>query len=1103
VSIWGPSEIGNRWATPPTTTQSRSQAIVRSDAPLNLGTLSVSDGSISSEKVREQLQTASGPLRTAFAAFTRHTNPVFTTNISTRPAVAGALAGTAARVTSIAGSYSVVQTTVKANTQTSTVRSSASAIGLDLTAAHSRLASAALGLDVTSPEAASTLRSTAGLGLNVVDAASTLSSTAEMNGAATSLGNSSLAVSGSTSRVEISGAYTGTATSLTFKMTRSATVNEGGLFGAHVTFNVLDQNHDVVESYNGNIHAGEVIDLSDIGLKVRFTEGTLAKDGTGTTTVAQTPTSINTTAAFDAAWGSAPLFENFSQVSSGSFNVNGVTIAVNASDSIDSVLARINGSAAGVTAAAVNDRIVLTSNSPSESNIVVGNDTSGFLQATKLLAAATSRGNIRDDQQILSQTTQFGSVASGSFTVNGVSIAIDKNTDSLATVLSRISSAGAGVNASYDAAQGKVILSTTGNSEDVITLSGDTTGFVVAAQLSTATTVVGNVRDDLQVLSRTSQFGAVDDGTFQVNGATIAIDVDQDSLSTVIQKINDANAGVVASFNAATSRVELESVGDSEDQIAVNGDSTGLLAIAGLSTGNTVVGSIADDRQALSETAAFAGVTAGTFAINGVAIAIDPDADSLQDVLARVNSAGAGVTATYDSATDRLVLTPLVAGANLSVEDDTTGFLAAARVAEGTAGTQIDPDAAFDGSTGNGPLFDPGFSVQAGSFVVNGVTIAVAADDTVNTVLSRINASGAGVAATFDAATQLLRMTSTQHSASSISLGGDTSGFLAAMKLDGTAQSTTGRLARGAFDAAIGSFSEYGAVSAGTLTINGQQISIDPASTTMRGLMAALDGVTGIDADLDESSGRIRVWSTQSGGAIEVTDTSGILGSLGISAGTYSGSAGRTVVTETQSGISTVSNSADVASNVHAAAEEFTAALTELAVARAGDDRFLKRLVDAATDAVASLRDAGVGGLTVGGEGTDVRFVVDRDALASALDAMSDPRALAGVVAATLDEFAARVAEAVAAPAPSKPVPDAQSQSLVRPVTANQAAAALLFQKALERVQGTTDERSNDDAADGALDLETRMRIRAQLEMLEEPTSYAGNLLDSLVTNSR
>ena len=128
----------------------------------------------------------------------------------------------------------------------------------------------------------------------------------------------------------------------------------------------------------------------------------------------------------------------------------------------------------------------------------------------------------------------------------------------------------------------KVVLSTVGNSEDVITLSDDSTGLVAAAKLSSAETAVGNVRDDLQILSKTSQFAAVADGAFQVNGATIVVDADQDSLSTLIQKINDANVGVVARFDAGANRIELESEHDSENPIVGNNDSSGFLTVAGL-----------------------------------------------------------------------------------------------------------------------------------------------------------------------------------------------------------------------------------------------------------------------------------------------------------------------------------------------------------------------------------------------------------------------------------------------------------------------------------------------------------------------------------------
>ena len=199
-------EIGARWtATRPSTTQIRWLGPV--SVPLDLGTLSIAESSrLGTDAAREHLDAVSDGLRSAFGAFTSHSRPKFTTTVDQRPATQAAFAGTVARMTPIIGSYSVVQSTVRVNTQTSTVRSSSTSIGFDLTAAHSRLSSNPLSLDVTSAERASTLTSTSAVGLNVVDAASTIASTSEMNVASATLGSSNLAISGSTSRLEISGA---------------------------------------------------------------------------------------------------------------------------------------------------------------------------------------------------------------------------------------------------------------------------------------------------------------------------------------------------------------------------------------------------------------------------------------------------------------------------------------------------------------------------------------------------------------------------------------------------------------------------------------------------------------------------------------------------------------------------------------------------------------------------------------------------------------------------------------------------------------------------------------------------------------------------------
>ena len=87
----------------------------------------------------------------------------------------------------------------------------------------------------------------------------------------------------------------------------------------------------------------------------------------------------------------------------------------------------------------------------------------------------------------------------------------------------------------------------------------------------------------------------------------------------------------------------------------------------------------------------------------------------------------------------------------------------------------------------NGPFFEDTRGVVAGSFQVNGVTVNVLANDTLRSVLAKITTSSAGVTARFDAATERVTLTAKSPGQTPITVGADTSGFLSAVKLDGTA----------------------------------------------------------------------------------------------------------------------------------------------------------------------------------------------------------------------------------------------------------------------------------------------------------------------------
>ncbi|PYS12064.1 MAG: hypothetical protein DMG15_15575 [Acidobacteria bacterium] len=239
-----------------------------------------------------------------------------------------------------------------------------------------------------------------------------------------------------------------------------------------------------------------------------------------------------------------------------------------------------------------------------------------------------------------------------------------------------------------------------------------------------------------------------------IDGHEIAIDVDRDTVEGLIGEMNGANAGITASYDPLSDRLNLQATAIGPDLIDVTADSTGFLSAAGLDSNNTIRGRLADNQNVVSNLSQFAGVANGSFNINGVSIDVDASHDTLQSLIAKINASAAGVTAGYDAETDRLVLTSNN-GTPVSVGSDTSGFLTAAKVSR-----KINPNAAFNGSGANAALFDPGKSVRAGSFKVNGVRIEVAADDSIASVVAKITSSSAGVTAAFDETAQTIKLTS-------------------------------------------------------------------------------------------------------------------------------------------------------------------------------------------------------------------------------------------------------------------------------------------------------------------------------------------------------
>lgn len=188
-------------------------------------------------------------------------------------------------------------------------------------------------------------------------------------------------------------------------------------------------------------------------------------------------------------------------------------------------------------------------------------------------------------------------------------------------------------------------------------------------------------------------------GAITVNGRRIAVDL-SDSLQDVFDRISTATGGTVtASYSAATDRVTLS--GSEPVVLGSVTDSSNLLSVLRLANNgaSTVASSAALGAASPSATLANARlrtpITAvdaagkGSFSINGVSIDYDVDSDSLAAVLSRINASGAGVTASFDPAGDRVTLVNNATGDLGFAFDEPAGGLLGALGLSSAAGATL------------------------------------------------------------------------------------------------------------------------------------------------------------------------------------------------------------------------------------------------------------------------------------------------------------------------------------------------------------------------------------------------------------------------------
>jgi flagellar hook-associated protein 2 len=255
-------------------------------------------------------------------------------------------------------------------------------------------------------------------------------------------------------------------------------------------------------------------------------------------------------------------------ITAGTFTVNGETVTVAATDTLQDVLNNISTATGGAVTAAyspTSDEITLTSSDP----ITLGSsaDTSNFLQATQLYANDNITGsvtslaplaginiNVAASQANLATAVTDGGSGQGAFEINGVTINYDSSTDSVSGILQSINNSSAGVTATYDGANNRFVLTNNNTGNLGLTMQDVTGNFLAATGLSSGALQAGNnlqysINGSNPMTSESNTIDASSLGltglsiTALTNGSTsITVSPDTTTIATAITNfVNDYN----------------------------------------------------------------------------------------------------------------------------------------------------------------------------------------------------------------------------------------------------------------------------------------------------------------------------------------------------------------------------------------------------------------------------------------------------------------------------------------------------------------------------------------------------------------------------------
>lgn len=217
---------------------------------------------------------------------------------------------------------------------------------------------------------------------------------------------------------------------------------------------------------------------------------------------------------------------------------------------------------------------------------------------TSKYQGATGIATAINPTQSLSQISVGRTLTAGNFTVDGVKITIT-TAQSLDDVLANISGNVPGVTASYNAGADKIELSKAGGGSISLGASNDTSNFLQAMRLTTGASPITTSGPGV---SSPRMSGAIDsanisgwsstaiNSSFSINGVGITYNSATDSIQSLLNRINDSEAGVTATYDVSAGSFLLTNRETGNVGISVTDDTNGLAAALGFTTGTLTAG---------------------------------------------------------------------------------------------------------------------------------------------------------------------------------------------------------------------------------------------------------------------------------------------------------------------------------------------------------------------------------------------------------------------------------------------------------------------------------------------------------------------------------